>query len=227
MMAWLALAVSAVGSPEAFFVRDEGLVGVRGEAVRTVAVGGKPGAAVADGGKRTDADGHGRAPAGVARVEAFWGGLADRRLVVTLEPVAPATAPDGSPVAGGAIVAEYQIPPDAWYFGENGCRTMPYAVLLEAALQPCGWFASYKGSVLTAAEELYFRNLDGTATQYGEVLPDGGLLRTHVTNTSLARLGAMTIESPVWMPTGSMFSMLQMVMAVSLASRMTSYSISL
>ena len=106
---------------------------------------------------------------------------------------APATAPDGSPVAGGAIVAEYQIPPDAWYFGENGCRTMPYAVLLEAALQPCGWFASYKGSVLAAAEELYFRNLDGTATQYGEVLPDGGLLRTHVTNTSLARLGAMTI----------------------------------
>ena len=106
---------------------------------------------------------------------------------------APANAPDGSPVAGGTIVAEYQVPPDAWYFAENGCRTMPYAVLLEAALQPCGWFASYKGSVLAAAEELYFRNLDGTATQHGEVLPDGGVLRTHVTNTSLARLGAMTI----------------------------------
>ncbi|MFN8466920.1 MAG: hypothetical protein U0X20_15310 [Caldilineaceae bacterium] len=106
---------------------------------------------------------------------------------------APAPAPDGSPVAGGSIVAEYQVSPDAWYFGENGCRTMPYAVLLEAALQPCGWFASYKGSVLAAAEELYFRNLDGTATQYGEVLPDARLLRTHVTNTSLARLGAMTI----------------------------------
>ena len=32
------------------------------------------------------------------------------------------------------------------------------------------------------------------------------------------------MDSPVWMPIGSMFSMLQMVMQLSLASRMTSYS---
>ncbi|MCB0049697.1 MAG: hypothetical protein KDE24_09175, partial [Caldilinea sp.] len=70
------------------------------------------------------------------------------------------------PTSGGTLEAEYQIPPDAWYFSENGNRTMPYAVLLEAALQPCGWFASYKGSVLQSGEELYFRNLDGTATQH-------------------------------------------------------------
>jgi 3-hydroxymyristoyl/3-hydroxydecanoyl-(acyl carrier protein) dehydratase len=97
------------------------------------------------------------------------------------------------PVAGGTIEAEYQIPPNAWYFSENGARTMPYAVLLEAALQPCGWFASYKGSVLQSAEELYFRNLDGTATQHREVFPEDGILRTHVRNTSLSRLGTMTI----------------------------------
>ncbi|MCB0024126.1 MAG: hypothetical protein KDD91_13925, partial [Caldilinea sp.] len=75
-------------------------------------------------------------------------------------------APKGIPTSGGTLEAEYQIPPDAWYFSENGNRTMPYAVLLEAALQPCGWFASYKGSVLQSDEELYFRNLDGTATQH-------------------------------------------------------------
>jgi hypothetical protein len=34
------------------------------------------------------------------------------------------------------------------------------------------------------------------------------------------------MESPVWTPIGSMFSMLQMVMAVSLPSRITSYSTS-
>ena len=39
--------------------------------------------------------------------------------------------------------------------------------------------------------------------------------------------GQTTALSPVWMPTGSMFSMLQTVMAVSFPSRMTSYSISL
>ncbi len=39
-------------------------------------------------------------------------------------------------------------------------------------------------------------------------------------------LGATTMLSPVWTPIGSMFSMLQMVMQVSAASRITSYSIS-
>ncbi len=39
--------------------------------------------------------------------------------------------------------------------------------------------------------------------------------------------GQTTIESPVWIPTGSRFSMLHTVIAVSLESRMTSYSISL
>mmetsp|Transcript_44485 Transcript_44485/g.143027 ORF Transcript_44485/g.143027 Transcript_44485/m.143027 type:complete len:231 (-) Transcript_44485:1071-1763(-) len=38
--------------------------------------------------------------------------------------------------------------------------------------------------------------------------------------------GATTIESPVWMPSGSKFSMLQTVMQLSLQSRTTSYSIS-
>ena len=38
--------------------------------------------------------------------------------------------------------------------------------------------------------------------------------------------GATTMESPVWTPTGSKFSMLQTVMQLSWPSRMTSYSIS-
>ena len=39
-------------------------------------------------------------------------------------------------------------------------------------------------------------------------------------------LGATTMESPVWTPIGSKFSMLQMVMQLSAPSRITSYSIS-
>ncbi len=39
-------------------------------------------------------------------------------------------------------------------------------------------------------------------------------------------LGATTMLSPVWTPIGSIFSMLQMVMQLSAASRITSYSIS-
>ena len=57
---------------------------------------------------------------------------------------------------------------------------MPFAVLLEAALQPCGWLSSYVGSALSVDEELGFRNLDGTGTLLGEVFPDAGTLTTRV-----------------------------------------------
>ncbi len=40
---------------------------------------------------------------------------------------------------------------------------MPFAVLLEVALQPCGWLAAYLGSALTSPVDLSFRNLGGTA----------------------------------------------------------------
>jgi 3-hydroxymyristoyl/3-hydroxydecanoyl-(acyl carrier protein) dehydratase len=39
---------------------------------------------------------------------------------------------------GALVEVEYDIPSDAWYFTENGSATMPFCVLLEAALQPCG-----------------------------------------------------------------------------------------
>ena len=39
-------------------------------------------------------------------------------------------------------VADYDIPENAWYFSENGAMTMPYAVLMEVALQPCGWLST-------------------------------------------------------------------------------------
>ena len=80
--------------------------------------------------------------------------------------------PIGVMKPGASVTVEYDVPADAWYFGENGCRTMPFAVLLEAALQPCGWLSSYVGSALSVDEELGFRNLDGTGTLLGEVFPD-------------------------------------------------------
>ena len=43
---------------------------------------------------------------------------------------------------------------------------MPLAVLLEVALQACGWLAAYMGSALTSDDDLKFRNLGGTARQH-------------------------------------------------------------
>jgi 3-hydroxymyristoyl/3-hydroxydecanoyl-(acyl carrier protein) dehydratase/1-acyl-sn-glycerol-3-phosphate acyltransferase len=106
-----------------------------------------------------------------------------------------ADAPLGVLQPGGVIEAEYDIPPDAWYFDLNGYPTMPYCVLMEAALQPCGWLASYIGSALTTDVDLLFRNLDGTGTFHAEILPTAGTLRTTVKVTDVSRSAGMIIES--------------------------------
>lgn len=96
---------------------------------------------------------------------------------------------------GASATCEYDIPKDAWYFAENGQPTMPFAVLLEVALQPCGWLAAYCGSALTSPIDLSFRNLGGDAVQYVDVGPDTGTLITTVTLTKFSMSGGMIIQS--------------------------------
>ena len=59
------------------------------------------------------------------------------------------TAVTGEPFvlkSGTSCECQYDVPADAWYFEANRCEKMPFAVLLEIALQPCGWLAAYCGS---------------------------------------------------------------------------------
>ncbi len=102
--------------------------------------------------------------------------------------------PMGGMRAGSSATAEYDVPASAWYFEQNGCLSMPFAVLMEAALQTCGWLATYVGSVLTSDVDLRFRNLDGTGTVLREVGP-GTLLRTRAEIRDISRLGDMIVES--------------------------------
>ncbi len=103
--------------------------------------------------------------------------------------------PIGVMKAGGRARVEYDVPGDAWYFDHNGCRTMPFAVLLEAALQPCGWLSSYVGSTLTEEGELGFRNLDGEGRMLAELHDDCGTLTTEVELTKVSATGGMIIEN--------------------------------
>ncbi|MFC9748316.1 beta-ketoacyl synthase N-terminal-like domain-containing protein [Streptomyces niveus] len=103
--------------------------------------------------------------------------------------------PQGGMREGSGVVAEYEVPASAWYFEQSGGRTMPFAVLMEIALQPCGWLASYAGSALTSGTDLLFRNLDGAGTVTGEVTPATGTVRTHAELTRVSRSGDMIIES--------------------------------
>jgi len=109
--------------------------------------------------------------------------------------IAELDGPIGVMKAGARVVAEYEIPDQAWYFDDNGNTAMPFAVLLEAALQPCGWLSSYVGSALTQDIELGFRNLDGDGTIFGEIRPGDGTLRTEVKLTDVSASGGMIIES--------------------------------
>lgn len=97
--------------------------------------------------------------------------------------------------AGTQLEVEYDIPADAWYFAENGDGTMPFSVLLEAALQPCGWLALGTGIPLETAEGLRFRNLDGTGTLRLALRPGSGTLRTEVRLLEVSRSAGMFLVS--------------------------------
>ena len=94
---------------------------------------------------------------------------------------------------GAAAEARFHVAPDAWYFGACRSGEMPYAVLLEAALQPCGWLAAYGGAALRSDQELFFRNLEGEATQARPVHPDEGTLVTRCTLDSVSEAGGMIL----------------------------------
>ncbi|WP_218020284.1 beta-ketoacyl synthase N-terminal-like domain-containing protein [Nocardia sienata] len=94
---------------------------------------------------------------------------------------------------GARVVAEYDVPPEAWYWEENGYPVMPVSVLMEVALQPCGWLASYTGCALSTDKDVLFRNLDGTATVVGEVTPSSRIVRTTAALRNLSTHAGMII----------------------------------
>lgn len=103
-------------------------------------------------------------------------------------------APAGEAKKGASVVAEYDIPAADWYF-DDGRGVMPWAVLLEAALQPCGWLALATGLPLKTPEGLYFRNLDGDAVVYRNLTPGPNRLVTSVTLKDVSTSGGISLVS--------------------------------
>jgi PfaB family protein len=96
--------------------------------------------------------------------------------------------------AGAMVEAQYDLPPDAWFFAAERQAQMPFSVLLEAALQPCGWLAAYVGSALTSPSDISFRNLGGAAVQHRTVTPESGMLTCSATMKKIATSGGMIIQ---------------------------------
>lgn len=82
---------------------------------------------------------------------------------------------------GSTIVTEYDAPVDPWYYRQNSSETIPYSILMEMGLQPCGFLSAYLGTTLLYPEQtLCFRNLDGE----GYLSQDIDIRGKTVTNTS-------------------------------------------
>lgn len=91
--------------------------------------------------------------------------------------------------AGNVVTAEWDVPADA-----DLSSPVPYAWVLEAGLQPCGWCAAWSGGALTRDEGLYFRNLDGEGVIHRTVRGDADrTLSTRAACTAFATVGSTTI----------------------------------
>ncbi|MEU3201706.1 beta-ketoacyl synthase N-terminal-like domain-containing protein [Streptomyces sp. NPDC006996] len=66
---------------------------------------------------------------------------------------------------GATMATEYDSPPEAWYYADNGPAGMPNCVVMETSLQAAILLGYYLGATLASPdEELAIRNLDGRAT---------------------------------------------------------------
>jgi 3-hydroxymyristoyl/3-hydroxydecanoyl-(acyl carrier protein) dehydratase len=96
--------------------------------------------------------------------------------------------------AGSAATAAYDIAPDAWYFEADRQQSVPHAILLEAALQACGWLAAYMGSALHSNDDLKFRILGGNAIKHRLLARRAGTLSTTVTATKVSKSAGIILQ---------------------------------
>jgi len=108
--------------------------------------------------------------------------------IISVEPEAWVLKPDGW------IVAEYDVPAVEWYFKADRSAAMPFCVLLEIALQPCGWLAAYAGSALRSDRNLKFRNLGGNAVIHRMILPQAKTLTIRARMSKVSEAAEMIIE---------------------------------
>jgi 3-oxoacyl-(acyl-carrier-protein) synthase/3-hydroxymyristoyl/3-hydroxydecanoyl-(acyl carrier protein) dehydratase len=93
-----------------------------------------------------------------------------------------------------SVRIDYEVPPEAWYFDADPASAMPFVILLEAALQPCGWLTAWQGANITEGRNTYFRNLGGKAVCHQEVTRETGPLTTRATQTSVSNAAGMSLH---------------------------------
>ncbi|MFN2285812.1 MAG: hypothetical protein ACK2UQ_15445, partial [Anaerolineae bacterium] len=96
---------------------------------------------------------------------------------------------------GNWLMSEYDVPADAWFYDEANYPTLPYAILMEIALQPCGFLSAYLGSILPYPDtDFYFRNLDGSGTLHKTIDARGKTLTNHVELTASTAIRGIIMQ---------------------------------
>jgi len=104
---------------------------------------------------------------------------------------------DGAPfvhTAGVSCVAEVDLRAEDWHFAENRQRDLALSILLEMALQPCGFTSAYVGAALLSDDALHFRNLGGSATLHVPVAAATDVLRTRARLEAVSHSAGMIIH---------------------------------
>lgn len=101
----------------------------------------------------------------------------------------------GQVVSGSSLVTEYDVPANAWYFKQNAAPTLPYSILMEIGLQPCGFLSAHLGSTLPYPDEnFYFRNLDGNGKYLRDVDTRGKTITNRVKLLSSTSIQGIIIQ---------------------------------
>ncbi len=97
---------------------------------------------------------------------------------------------------GSTIITEYDVPINPWFYRQNSSQTTPYSILMEIALQPCGFLSAYLGTTLLYPDRsLYFRNLDGDGTILKDIDIRGKTLTNKSTLLSTSNIQGMILQS--------------------------------
>lgn len=96
---------------------------------------------------------------------------------------------------GTEIITEYDVPVNAWFYRDNAYPEMPYSVMMEIALQPCGFLSAYHGPTLDFPDiDFYFRNLDGQGKLLRSIDLRGKTITNQVTMVNSTTMQGIIIQ---------------------------------
>jgi 3-hydroxymyristoyl/3-hydroxydecanoyl-(acyl carrier protein) dehydratase len=93
------------------------------------------------------------------------------------------------------ILADYDVPLDAWFLEGSPTGNIPFSLVLEIALQPCGVLSAWLGTQLQLPQiDFFFRNLDGEVLLHKNINARGKTINTRAVLQNTVLSGTTIIQ---------------------------------